>query len=246
MYACGIQNSGGSSETTNDPTSRVVRSSVTRSTSSDLTQCTGFRKLRDHLLDRCDDSIGVAARTLKWKLFVGNRVSEIHERLPNVPWRHVPGSSNPADIASRGVSAAEIGDLDLCWNGPSWLSCVPSEWPILEPPLNPDAPLEMKAIVNHANISGSEPCDIFLRFSSWKRLIRVIAYILRWVSPRGSALSHVPSTNELVHSSNRVLSILQRTQFPTEIDILQDGEPSATGIRGVQSMHPLPRGSPLR
>ncbi|GBN78901.1 hypothetical protein AVEN_171939-1 [Araneus ventricosus] len=33
-----------------------------------------------------------------------------------------PGSQNPADHISRGISPAELSSLDTWWNGPDWLS----------------------------------------------------------------------------------------------------------------------------
>ena len=44
-------------------------------------------------------------------------------QAPEIHWRHVPMSENPADLASRG------GDLTpLWWNGPGWLFDR-SKWP---------------------------------------------------------------------------------------------------------------------
>lgn len=46
-------------------------------------------------------------------MFVGHRVNEIQE-LPSVSqWRHVYTNENPADIVSRGCSAAQIVDSSL-------------------------------------------------------------------------------------------------------------------------------------
>ena len=44
----------------------------------------------------------------QYKQFVSNRVSKIHQH-PEIHWRHVPTSENPADLASRG------GDLTSFW-----------------------------------------------------------------------------------------------------------------------------------
>ena len=46
--------------------------------------------------------------------FVGNRVAAIQELLPEVSWRHVPSSSNPADILSKGSNLKTS-------KGPPWL-----------------------------------------------------------------------------------------------------------------------------
>ncbi|XP_078043950.1 uncharacterized protein LOC144473703 [Augochlora pura] len=43
-----------------------------------------------------------------WKVVIANRVSKIQTLLPQAEWRHVPTSSNPADLNSRRVEAAEL------------------------------------------------------------------------------------------------------------------------------------------
>ncbi|XP_063833936.1 uncharacterized protein LOC135083100 [Ostrinia nubilalis] len=42
------------------------------------------------------------------KTFVQNRVSEIHEITKEVPWRHISGKHNPADLVSRGVKLEDL------------------------------------------------------------------------------------------------------------------------------------------
>ena len=56
------------------------------------------------------------------KQFVNHRVAEIRQLLPTDIWAHVPGTDNPADLASRGVNPLLLASSALWWNGPSWLS----------------------------------------------------------------------------------------------------------------------------
>jgi len=58
----------------------------------------------------------------QWETFVANRVSEIQTTLPDAQWRHVAGSDNPADCASRGLFPSELMDHPLWWRGPAWMS----------------------------------------------------------------------------------------------------------------------------
>jgi len=46
------------------------------------------------------------------KTFVANRVASIQELTSAFEWRHVPSQDNPADLISRGILPAELGDLD--------------------------------------------------------------------------------------------------------------------------------------
>ena len=41
----------------------------------------------------------------KWKFFVANRVDKIQSIIPSENWMFVPTEDNPADCASRGISA---------------------------------------------------------------------------------------------------------------------------------------------
>lgn len=52
------------------------------------------------------------------KVFVANRVANIHELAKNVSFRHVASEDNPADILSRGKAPSQLIDCDLWWSGP--------------------------------------------------------------------------------------------------------------------------------
>ena len=62
------------------------------------------------------------------KTYVANRVVQITNTIPPVCWRHVPTSTNPADVASRGTTVSDLLKHSLWWHGPDWLLLPPSEW----------------------------------------------------------------------------------------------------------------------
>ena len=53
-----------------------------------------------------------------------NREQKIRQQ-PQIQWRHVPTTDNPADLASRG---GQVTNAELWWNGPTWLR-DPEMWP---------------------------------------------------------------------------------------------------------------------
>ncbi|XP_062557734.1 uncharacterized protein LOC134222589 [Armigeres subalbatus] len=53
----------------------------------------------------------------RWKTFVVNRVSEIQRLTSGGTWVHVPGTENPADIISRGMSPAQLRETPTWWSG---------------------------------------------------------------------------------------------------------------------------------
>ncbi|XP_021921219.1 uncharacterized protein LOC110830503 [Zootermopsis nevadensis] len=92
----------------------------------------------------------------RWKPFVSNRVTEIHNHTNTSQWRHCPGKENPADLLSRGVTADKLKNSDIWWHGPSWLSKPVHHWPLDAP--TTDTPLpELRSYQTHA----STGCKLF-------------------------------------------------------------------------------------
>ena len=66
--------------------------------------------------------------------FVQNRVKEITE-TKDISFRYVITSQNPADVASRGVSAQDLDKCELWWHGPKWLENNEKTWPTWDIPV---------------------------------------------------------------------------------------------------------------
>lgn len=118
----------------------------------------------------------------RWKTFVSNRVSEIQSRLPAASWRHVATGDNPADCASRGIPGSHLSSHQLWWHGPSWLSAAESDWPPQNDALSPEISIEGNTRVTMHASHPHDQWDLASRYSSWPKLIRVTAYILRYVT----------------------------------------------------------------
>ena len=56
-----------------------------------------------------------------YKTFVANRIACAAENVDPSIWGHVSTLSNPADCATRGLSAEELKHHPLWWHGPPWL-----------------------------------------------------------------------------------------------------------------------------
>ncbi|XP_069114845.1 uncharacterized protein [Argopecten irradians] len=67
----------------------------------------------------------------RFHTFVANRVAIIHDGSSPESWRHVDGSLNPADDASRGLNVSEIVAKKRWKQGPAILWQDESEWPEL-------------------------------------------------------------------------------------------------------------------
>ena len=57
--------------------------------------------------------------TKKFKIFVANRIQQIHKNSEVSQWKYVPSKDNPADHASRGLIDGNSGGKCSTWvNGP--------------------------------------------------------------------------------------------------------------------------------
>ena len=65
-----------------------------------------------------------------WKQYVSHRVEEIRRLTNRDDWRHCPGTTNPADLPSRGMSGPDLSTAQTWWNGPQFLLLPESEWPV--------------------------------------------------------------------------------------------------------------------
>ena len=123
--------------------------------------------------------------------FVVNRLTVIHENSKPRQWRHISSELNPADDASRGLVVDEM-ILNKRWlNGPQFLKEEKEFWPLdnsLRHQELPDDDQEVKRDPNYH-------CQILMRGndrnvlsrliehrSSWERLRRTVAWLLRFKS----------------------------------------------------------------
>lgn len=159
----------------------------------------------------------------RWKTYVANRVVEIQESVRYDNWYHVPTSENPADLASRGIPSTVLLTETLWWQGPSWLQHSPDKWPKLQKP-NHSTELEAKKpkiIALHLQVND----DLMKRYSSYSRLIRIVAYILRFrtnCTPTQTKISGMISNAEWAKAEIVVLRLVQKLSFPQEYDSIEN------------------------
>ncbi|XP_063534991.1 uncharacterized protein LOC134744973 [Cydia strobilella] len=118
----------------------------------------------------------------RWKTFIGNRCLEILTVTDRNQWSHVKSEHNPADCASRGIRASELIGLELWLRGPSWLNEKVIQY---SNPKELNTNLEERKIKTHLSTSvedHGEVDDIWAKFSSLTKLLRVIAYCRRFLS----------------------------------------------------------------
>ena len=69
------------------------------------------------------------ANTKRFPLFPRNRIQRILKHSKIYAWNYVPSKHNPADLASRGVTAEELSRTKIWFSSPSFLEFSPDHWP---------------------------------------------------------------------------------------------------------------------
>ena len=164
-----------------------------------------------------------------WNQYVMNRVQEIREHTAPESWKFCPGNQNPADNPSRGMTASELVAEKRWWKGPEFLYKPEREWPedndtcsdngnaLEEIARNP-------AITTHALITTSQVQLIGVhqiidatRYGSWKKLLRVTAYTLRFVKRANVNRSMELKAKEIRSAEELWIKSIQCQSFPEEV-----------------------------
>ena len=115
-----------------------------------------------------------------YKPFVSSRVGEIQSNSDPNQWRHIPGEHNVADDVSRGIPVQELNGR---WShGPQFLQLPEEDWPqdqTADTKPQEEVMERRKANVCVAKTSKVEEAIDPTRFSTWRRLVRVTAWIQR-------------------------------------------------------------------
>ena len=181
--------------------------------------------------------------TSRFKTFVRNRLSTVHELTSEQSWRYVPSGENPADDCSRGLEAD-----DPKWQrfleGPKFLWEDETGWPQTDL-CQKDGDTTPVACINALSVAKAEarrqrrPGPWILRLAesveAWPAKIRRIAYFLhagrsmfeRWMQKReGEELQQLPESmkpdmTEYQEAGNLLIREIQATHFSPEIENLR-------------------------
>lgn len=152
--------------------------------------------------------------------FAANRVAAIHNHAPKAIWKHVPTKENPADCASRGLYGSEILSHTLWWNGPEWLRATPDAWPNTKVTSDPAERTEEKKPDSRVLLVLPAPkWELIDNVSSWDRLLRITAYVFRFVNNtrRTPAKASETFTEEIDKARRFWIKTAQSQHFEREI-----------------------------
>ena len=187
----------------------------------------------------------------RFQTFVANRISVIRETSSLEQWHYVNTDDNPADDASRGVSAAQ---LHRWINGPTFLQQPISAWP--QPPedinlkIAPDDPEVRKeaAAFTCETVCSDILTTTISRCSSWSRLRRVVAWVLRYksnllrrVKERENSKETMQKTtigpvtvHELREAEKEIIKHVQHVTFSEEIKVLTKEQGKASNCKAIK------------
>ncbi|XP_071095649.1 uncharacterized protein [Haliotis cracherodii] len=177
-----------------------------------------------------------------FKPFVGNRVGEIHSTTNPSQWRHVPSAENPADHLTRGLSVSQLIHNELWWSGPTFLLRDESEWPSDKAfsldIINDDERRTSNKQVALVSIQKPDLATWRLdpsRFSSWRKLTRVNAWIFRFLHNCSTSddykMKGELTVEEIADSEHRIIADAQTEAFASEYATLLSGKMLASSSK---------------
>lgn len=175
--------------------------------------------------------------------FIQNRVKEIRQVTGDRKWRYCPTRENPADLVTRGITSQQYKDSDLWKYGPTWLN-EPDNWPVWNVPevvmLTTDDADDIATPTQSMTTTDSLGLHKLVdseKYSRYMKLLRVTAYVLRFVANCRSATlkqtSHL-TPNELHRAEVAWLTSCQTTEYRQEIENLKSNKPRLPLVRQLR------------
>lgn len=161
------------------------------------------------------------------KTFVQNRTAEIHEITKELPWRHVSGKENPADLVSRGVGLEDLSNSELWWKGPPFLHdpyFSSHNVPVGNYHDENLPELKQNTVALVASDNPQKSWFPFDRFSQFNRMVRAVAYMNRFINntqTKNTRLTGGLTVDELRESEKTLSRIAQSESFSEEYKVLQ-------------------------
>lgn len=164
------------------------------------------------------------------KKFLHNRITEIKSLTQDSEWKYCPTNDNPADLLTRGISASQLADAKLWYNGPEWINCSTS-WPQWTPNTcilltNIDQEENVTNTIEVNNTHGIHCILDIMRYSTLTKILRVSSWIYRFIANcRKSRLHRIQSKfitcEELQDATEKWIISAQRISFDKEIRTLK-------------------------
>ena len=165
----------------------------------------------------------------RFHTFVANRLAAIHASTTVDQWQHVPSESNPADAITRGLSIHELAHNPQWSHGPDFLlsSSIRANAQPSVPDIDDDPEVKQQQSITACSTIVDVTDDLLEKYSSWPKLKRVVAWLLRYCK---NLLSRVKkqqpvtgqlSVQEVTAAEEAVIRLIQKKEYKEEILSLQ-------------------------
>ncbi|VDI28825.1 Hypothetical predicted protein [Mytilus galloprovincialis] len=157
---------------------------------------------------------------------LGLRWNESNE---NQKWRYCPTDANPADLLTRGITGTKFINNRLWFHGPEWITDK-TQWPtwsgneivenenIMEIPTNETSEKQHVLLTSQKRQEfGIHKIMDIERYSSLKTLIRVTAYVMRFIQncklARSDRTLSELTVNEIQHATLTWIQTVQKSEY---------------------------------
>ncbi|XP_043972835.1 uncharacterized protein LOC122831013 [Gambusia affinis] len=157
----------------------------------------------------------------RFHTFVANRIQRIRQSTSPEKWQHVSSEENPADQASRGLTAAQLKESNWL-KGPDFL--WKKDLPIKKETVGEVEEIDPELRAGHAHTMRSKEVNPILerlkKFSDWSRAIKAIARLKRCLKEFKGVQERTNKTTDLEERRDIevfIIKLVQREAFTEEI-----------------------------
>ncbi|XP_055585561.1 uncharacterized protein LOC129738407 [Uranotaenia lowii] len=161
----------------------------------------------------------------KYTKYIGARVGEILEKTNVAEWNWVPSKLNVADEGTKWQKTPDLHSSSRWFRGPDFIWQSRQEWPE-----------QLKCygvtdteILQHSNVHViREPLINFGDHSNWWKLVRLVAFIRRYIGNLRQTLYNrekavgMLKQSELLNAEYEIYRMAQREEFREEISLLSN------------------------
>ena len=165
----------------------------------------------------------------RYCIYSAHRIASTVALIPTHCLKHVPTRQNPADAASRGVSAMDLRNHNLWWHGPPWLATHPVSFPV-----QPSEAL----LIKMREVEAKPERELVLvvtqeeyfeeRFNSYSKLIKVVCWTRRFIKFMKTKVNTNNKHLTTAEGQDAIKILIQRAEersFPQEMRALKATPP---------------------
>ena len=179
----------------------------------------------------------------RFRIYVANRIRLIDEYSEKRQWHYIDTKENPSDFASRGISPNEKDKVEMWLNGPHFLRSPDVSWKYKRPEvvvIADDKEVKQENVVHAIRRTEFSVLNVLeTRVSSWNRMIRILVWMMRFVSKEWKKTKEETiSVAEIESAKIKLIKLIQVRAYGDEIERLKsEGGPKT--VKGLEKLDPM-------